>query len=126
MQLQCKVIQGALRGEPPRAPRDLAKLLDLLYELCIDANGRVDDEAARVLERHPDRREDREAQGSSVGVTLSGRDKCLHSETDGRGHIFLTPSVSDRAFVSKHCLALQDIPEEPPGVTRLFVRDLLW
>jgi hypothetical protein len=45
----CKVIQGALRGEPPRAPRDLAKLLDLLYELCIDTNERVDDEAARAF-----------------------------------------------------------------------------
>jgi hypothetical protein len=44
-----KVIQGALRGEPPRAPRDLAKLLDLLYELCLDANERVDDEAARAF-----------------------------------------------------------------------------
>jgi len=35
---------------------------------------------------------------------LSGRDKCLHSGTDGKGCIFLNPSVADRAFVSKHCL----------------------
>jgi len=38
---------------------------------------------------------------------LSGRDKCLHSGTDGKGCIFLNPSVADRAFVSKHCLVGQ-------------------
>ncbi len=42
-------LERGLRGDAAKAPKDLAKILDLLHELCVEAEARMDDAEARAF-----------------------------------------------------------------------------